>query len=439
MKFFFQISLLTLCGFGCIEASQSASSSRDYFSSEVKQSAIKKAFLNLFGARSLTLSDELINETFRNCPDEVNAILARIKQNVLSDSEKNIILHGPLGAGKSTIAVGIAQKCEIPYFIYNVRNISMDYPKLGIQSLSEVFKLVLSFEKPCIVILDELETLIKKNTVNDSSENDFLVNFWQELDKLNTSNVIFIGTMNSTQGLPVEIASRATTIQMSLPNQRQREETLEYHTNIEQKKHNLIMPIQGIDFRYISKKMKGFDYSEIKSVVEKTTTLTSINKNSKELFGPNFIQAAQSIKNNPQRKKCKEMGTWKHTIKKGDVKGIAYPLLTVAGLYIGYNQLNNSNIQTRNSNTQTQNSNQQLLISKSSNNWQKVTGSMTIAAGLGGGGVATLAAIQATTTAGIAAKLAAGIAAVPPAAPFILGGAAVVGLATLAYNYHTNK
>ncbi len=316
------LSLLLLCGFGCTEASESEKFKKYFEEQEKVNEGILK--LNIPGTRPLNIDESLSAQILETCPDKIKETISGIKQNLFwNDNEKNIILHGMPGTGKTSIAQAIAIECQIPCLFFNTGSISTVYANSGVQNLDKIFEHAKGLEKnlkqPCFVILDELEALTRKHRNENSNESNILISFWQELDRLKNSKVAFIGTMNSIEDLPAQITSRTSMIKIPLPEEKHRDAIASYYLKAKKDKHKILYP-GSITGAYLAQQTKGFSHRDLQNVVARATTAAmlapaELDKNNKTVDGKFFIAAIKEIKADPARKLEREIGTWKHTFK----------------------------------------------------------------------------------------------------------------------------
>jgi AAA+ superfamily predicted ATPase len=244
-------------------------------------------------------------------------IISGINKNIFLDHNKNIILHGESGTGKSCLAQAIAITSRTPCLFLNAWSLSTGDAKLDEHNLNKIFEYTKSIEKEhgkCIVILDGLEALIKQHVGNDAPENNIFKRFWQELDNRNNSRVMFISTMNSTEGLPEQIVSRTSMVNIPLPTEKGRHEVLSYHLKAEKDNYNLTYP-SWIECTFLARQTKGFSHIELENVVLRATRPFIILDDNKTVTNIHFDNAIKEIKNNKRRRLKTKLGTWIHAGK----------------------------------------------------------------------------------------------------------------------------
>lgn len=119
-----------------------------------------------------------------------------------------IMLSGPPGNGKTSIAEAIAHKLDLPFISVNLSNIVSSHLGNTSSNLAKVFKSVQSF--PCVLFFDEMETLLteRNNTKQDVGEIARIVSsLLMEIDRL-SHNVILVGATNHEDMLDKAVKRR---------------------------------------------------------------------------------------------------------------------------------------------------------------------------------------------------------------------------------------
>lgn len=132
----------------------------------------------------------------------VKTILSEWKHKAVYDMHKipvrnKILLHGPTGNGKTTIARYIAQRSELPFIEVNADTVIDS--KLGSSSYN-INQILNSIKEPCILFWDEIDSVGCKRGVKDGSaaghENDRMTNsLLTNMERLEDV-VILIGATN---------------------------------------------------------------------------------------------------------------------------------------------------------------------------------------------------------------------------------------------------
>ena len=333
------LSLLLLCGFGCTDASQFGPLDKDATYKEYfeQQKKINKGILklNIPGTRTLDIDELFAEQVLKNCPKEVDQAIFKIKQKMFRDNGKNVILHGPTGTGKTSIAQAMAITTLTPCLFFNTVSILGESACAGGQNLCKIFehakKLESDLQRPCVVILDELEALIKNNYDKNGHDDNLLKSFRQELDMLKNKNVAVIGTMNSIQDLSEQIASRTSQVEIALPGQDAKKAALIYHVRALQANHKFICS-DSIDYNFIAMQAKKFSHRDMQNVAEAAIKPAVLSGGNQVVNQSDFVNAVEKIKKNPAQMLKREAGTWKHSFKAALNSPKAFPF---GGMILG--------------------------------------------------------------------------------------------------------
>ncbi|MDR3551341.1 MAG: ATP-binding protein [Candidatus Babeliales bacterium] len=322
-----------------VQGGYASDSSSSIINDIEKRIALEMSMTSIPGARSSDIDDSLAEEVLDSCPAEINKVVARIKKGIFRDIEKDIVLFGVPGTGKSTIAKAIAKECNIPCLIFDAGKISTSYMNSGSMALKQIFSVALEYGKPCIVVFDELESLTKKHTNANSPEGDILISLWQEIDRVNNSNVVVILNMNSKKDLPGQMTGRTTEVHVPLPTYAQRERAFSFHLSEQKERWNLSyeddIEIMADNLAQIT---HDFSQRDIKSLIIKATGNAVISGDSKLVVMQDFLAAITIIEKDSKRYEEREKETWLYDAKKY-CKDNALPLINttvgIVGLIAG--------------------------------------------------------------------------------------------------------
>lgn len=188
--------------------------------------------------KDIILDSDLICELFLQCPERLRYIIeALIIRNQFDDDlyqefiPQHIVLVGPPGVGKSSLARAIAQAAGIPYTFIKSMTLANEYVNSGPSNLLRIFDPILKMDEPYIVIIDELQTLIRKK---DNNEFDMAAAevLWMLLDECKAkNNILIIATANDISNLPEQLKSRfaKSVYEIKMPGLIAREKIISYY------------------------------------------------------------------------------------------------------------------------------------------------------------------------------------------------------------------
>lgn len=103
---------------------------------------------------------------------------------------RGMILHGPPGTGKSFIAKAIANEANVPLFVVSVSNIKSKFHGDTEKNIKNLFTTARR-TTPCIIFLDEIDSIAKKRELNHSITHELNV-LLEEIDCYENNNGIFV-------------------------------------------------------------------------------------------------------------------------------------------------------------------------------------------------------------------------------------------------------
>ncbi len=113
-----------------------------------------------FGSEKM-LDESLCTQVIKNAPEEIKQLIANLKHPSTNQQiiPRRLLLLGPPGVGKTTLAKAIAKEIGRPYYFIEAPFLLDEYKNSGIQNLLQEIKPILQRGKPCVIIIDELTEL----------------------------------------------------------------------------------------------------------------------------------------------------------------------------------------------------------------------------------------------------------------------------------------
>ncbi len=265
--------------------------------------------LGIFYAHPLWIDEALAESILANQSEEVNQAIARF--------DNNIILHGVSGIGKTATAQAIAVKYKLPCLFFNAAVLSTECndPKMHYADtiVAYVEKLEKRFNRPCIIILDDIQALTTRYMSTYNPKNNPLLNFYKELDKLPNSKTIVISTIDKAKDIPDGIINYASVIKMPLPTFNQRESILSYQLKRIQKKYDLTYP-EWLTAAYLARKSSCFCQRDLQNLVAEATLPAILEQRAP--IKNNIVSWDKSVSDAIKEIRWKYVQQWQRTCKK---------------------------------------------------------------------------------------------------------------------------
>jgi len=277
----------------------------------------------------LILKPELVEQAIRSCPQEIKeiiAILNRVKQRKnYTNMPKKLLLVGPPGAGKTTIAGTIAQQSHLQCFVYKSSLIADQYKNSGDKNLEAIFNEIkaLAQQEPVIIFIDELQELIKKDKNEKDSDNSMITSLWSLLDTCDEYPILFIGAFNYVDKLPEQFLSRQDEIvTIELPNKQQREESIKFHIGQQQDKD---LNLKTLSIAALAERTEGCSHRDLAHILSKAIRRAYARGETITVVTLDDCFKAQNAKRSWTRKtQDPSKNTWKFTLKEYAIKAAPY-------------------------------------------------------------------------------------------------------------------
>ncbi len=196
---------------------------------------------------------------FLHHPDKYAAIGARLP--------KGVLLVGPPGTGKTLLAKAVAGEAQVPFFSISGSEFVEMFVGMGAAKVRDLFKQA-NEKAPCIVFIDEIDTIGKKRDGNGMGGNDereqTLNQLLSEMDGFDgKKGVVILAATNRPESLDPALLRPGRfdrRIPVELPDLQGREAILRVHAA------NVNMSDQ-VDFRAIARATSGASGAELANII----------------------------------------------------------------------------------------------------------------------------------------------------------------------------
>lgn len=126
---------------------------------------------------------------------------------------KGILMFGPPGCGKTYITEALASEAKLPLYKFNISNAGSSFINMTSKNIQAAFdeaiKIAQDSGKPCLLFMDEIDTLgFDRNSRTDNEDMKQVGTMLQAIDKAQKHDVILIGATNKYNLLDPAIVRR---------------------------------------------------------------------------------------------------------------------------------------------------------------------------------------------------------------------------------------
>ena len=184
---------------------------------------------------------------------------------------KGILLYGPPGSGKTLLAKAVASQCGVNFISVKGPQLLSKWIGESEKGVREVFKKARQ-ASPCILLFDEIESLVPNRSTEDSSgvSQRVVGQFLSEMDGLEElKGVVVIGTTNRLDLVDTAILRAGRfdfLLELPKPDEKTREEILKIHTRGKPL-------VENVDFKNLAKETEGLVGSDIEAICKKASML----------------------------------------------------------------------------------------------------------------------------------------------------------------------
>ena len=282
-------------GSSSITSSTSSSSSNSSSTSTSTSSSNTSFFDNLYGTSLFGNSSQSIEvktdsdpsitiNNFIGCENikkEINKVINQIKYNNIykdyfCELPKGILLIGPPGVGKTHLVKTIINATGMKYIFMSGSDFNKIFVGSGSSTVAQLFKKARE-NKPCLIFIDEADTILKKRSHNETSSvstefGSTICKFLAEMDSLKTeSGVVVVFATNMDENYIDKGIMRAGRIDQIIhinhPTMEERIDLFKMYLKKLYKEEN-------IDLNKVGRLSYGLTGSDIKKIVN----LILINK-----------------------------------------------------------------------------------------------------------------------------------------------------------------
>lgn len=182
---------------------------------------------------------------------------------------KSLLIVGPTGSGKTSLASAIANTLDQPSFFYDSWDLVGRWRNSAGVNIRKIFNNIQQ-DQPQTIVIDNLESVIVRH--NDGGDNGVhVLGGFLDMFERCESSVTVIGITNNNVSIPWKLRYRFwNIIDPKLPNAEQREQAFAYHMKQEAEdlqKDLRIRYAPAVTAAILAQKTSGLDYYTLQNIV----------------------------------------------------------------------------------------------------------------------------------------------------------------------------
>ena len=207
---------------------------------------------------------------------------------------KGALLVGPPGTGKTLLAKAVAGEAHVPFFSISGSEFVEMFVGMGASKVRDLFKQA-NEKAPCIVFIDEIDTIGKKRDGQGFSGNDereqTLNQLLTEMDGFDASKgVVILAATNRPESLDPALLRPGRfdrRIPVELPDLKGREEILKVHAR-------KVRLSDNVDFNAIARAASGASGAELANMVNEAA-LRAVRENRKFVTQADLEESIETV------------------------------------------------------------------------------------------------------------------------------------------------
>lgn len=186
-----------------------------------------------------------------------------------------VIFYGPPGCGKSFIAKNLAERLKRKYFIVSPSEFASIYVHGGQEKIKNFFD-KMALEKPCVIILEEIDAILpnRKNGLSHGSNSE-VNEFLTHLEQAASKDILIIGTTNYLDKIDTAAIRPGRFDLKVLVDVPDFEARIEFITQYMKDR-----PSDFIDWELLAENTEGQSFSELKLLIDNVAK-TALNRKEK--------------------------------------------------------------------------------------------------------------------------------------------------------------
>ncbi|MFQ6120409.1 MAG: AAA family ATPase, partial [Methanosarcinales archaeon] len=223
----------------------------------------------------------------------LNVLRNTIKRKLLRAEPQNILLYGPSGTGKTTLAIAIANELDLPFRMVSSATLQDNErrPETVIEQIVKEAEQIGTPKKPAIVFLDDLDTFVPRRSEHNMYGNSIAGAFLKVMDEVSKKRqkkVIFVGATNHPDALDEALRRRFDKeIFLGPPNEKGRLEILKI-------KLKEVPLKKEVNLETLAEETHGCTGADLEQVVSEAKAL-ALEEKANKISMEHLLEAAKNV------------------------------------------------------------------------------------------------------------------------------------------------
>lgn len=227
------------------------------------------------GKKALNFKDDYVGDPPSGIRTAMNNILySKAYSEFGVNPKKGILICGPPGVGKTWLAEILADEVDAGMFIVNGSYLKGGGLRgSGSERVRKVFSKARNIKKHAIIVIDEFDAISRSVSSSGEEDTEALDRFLTEMEGFDTKKndkITVIGLTNKPYKLGPALLRRFNTTQIDLPDEKAREELLEFYVKKHMgfKKSRECCILKNVKLGVLAQQSStgGFSHDNLKSV-----------------------------------------------------------------------------------------------------------------------------------------------------------------------------
>lgn len=166
----------------------------------------------------------ILYEALYDYPEKVSLKIRRVIKRLRDENcprdlkPRKLLMVGPSGVGKTTIAKAIAVLAHRPYVLIKAPQLLTRFQFSGAENITNTIKTILAEQQPCVIIVDEINCFFDRFKNEQQPDKETATALWLAIDECAArDDIFFIGITNEASNIPDQLKTRFANHMLEIP------------------------------------------------------------------------------------------------------------------------------------------------------------------------------------------------------------------------------